>query len=393
MKNFFIQNRFVAFLLLSVLVGLTLHAQNGFVLIAIGQWTLQTSIWFAGIFWLLSLFVFYAALRVIFGFLAIPHFILQLMSRFQLQRAEQKMNQGMLDMAQGNWSRAEKNFVRGINFSEGFHLVNYLEAARAAQEQGAITRRDDYLKNAYDHNPESEVAIRLTQAQLQLEQGQTEQALANLTRLREIAPKHSYVLKLLKEVYVKLEDWSQLKEIFPALVRYQFVTSDEKKRFQIQIVQNELKQFMQDPSQLAKVWHDLSRKLQRTPALVLQYSKGLIEEGKSEIAAKLILKTLKYEWDDQLVLCYSQLNLANKKQQLDIAEKWLKQHSKNSALLFALGKICKQNQLWGKARSYLEAGIGIKPTAMAYQELAELFEKLGSNFEAAECYRKTAELS
>ena len=44
-------------------------------------------------------------------------------------------------------------------------------------------------------------------------------------------------------------------------------------------------------------------------------------------------------------------------------------------LLTVLGKLCIKQGLWGKARSYLETGINIKPTAEACLLLARLLEE------------------
>jgi len=43
--------------------------------------------------------------------------------------------------------------------------------------------------------------------------------------------------------------------------------------------------------------------------------------------------------------------------------------------------------LWGKARSYLDASIGITPRVDSYRELAELLELLGEDEAAMACYR------
>jgi HemY protein len=56
--------------------------------------------------------------------------------------------------------------------------------------------------------------------------------------------------------------------------------------------------------------------------------------------------------------------------------------------LLSLGRLCKHNKLWGKARSYLNASIGIKPHSDAYKELGQLLEQLNEHSQAVECYHK-----
>mgnify|MGYP000727120986 CR=1 FL=1 len=47
----------------------------------------------------------------------------------------------------------------------------------------------------------------MTQAELQLADQQLEQALATLKHLRSVAPKHTYVLRLLRRLYEQLGDY------------------------------------------------------------------------------------------------------------------------------------------------------------------------------------------
>ena len=46
-----------------------------------------------------------------------------------------------------------------------------------------------------------------------------------------------------------------------------------------------------------------------------------------------------------------------------------------------------QNQLWGKARSYLETSLGIRPDVVGYRLFGQLLEKMGESDAAAEAFR------
>ena len=50
-------------------------------------------------------------------------------------------------------------------------------------------------------------------------------------------------------------------------------------------------------------------------------------------------------------------------------------------------RLCLRNELWGKARSYLETVISIRPTPEAYQEYGRLLNQLGEGEAAADAYR------
>ena len=61
--------------------------------------------------------------------------------------------------------------------------------------------------------------------------------------------------------------------------------------------------------------------------------------------------------------------------------------------MLTLGKISSRNQLWGKARSYLESSIEQRATAEAYRLLGALLERLGEADEASDCYRRGLDLT
>jgi HemY protein len=73
---------------------------------------------------------------------------------------------------------------------------------------------------------------------------------------------------------------------------------------------------------------------------------------------------------------------------LQQAEHWLKGRENNANLLLALGRLAIRCELWGKARSYLQASLGSHELAETYRELGQLLDKLNEPELAADCYRK-----
>ena len=71
------------------------------------------------------------------------------------------------------------------------------------------------------------------------------------------------------------------------------------------------------------------------------------------------------------------------------AEAWLEQHPSDPNLLLALGRLCRRQQLWGKARSYLEASLSVWASAIAHIELARLLTALEES-EAAQRHFEAA---
>ena len=87
----------------------------------------------------------------------------------------------------------------------------------------------------------------------------------------------------------------------------------------------------------------------------------------------------------------TQLPLDNPAAQLKHAEKWYADHKESPELMLRLAQISLNNELWGKARQYLEACIECGGTVEAYRELGHLLEQLDEKEQALDLYRRGIE--
>jgi HemY protein len=127
--------------------------------------------------------------------------------------------------------------------------------------------------------------------------------------------------------------------------------------------------------------------MRKNPELVRAWIRGLKACGQSAKAEGVIRKHLKQSWDSELALEYSHLDIEDKARHLSHAEAWLVNRGNDPLLLLAVARLSMRNELWGKARSYLETSLSIKPSAEAYQLYGRLLEKLGESVNASEAFR------
>jgi HemY protein len=266
-------------------------------------------------------------------------------------------------------------------------LLNYLAAARAAQLQGEHTRRDDYLHLAHESMPSADVAVGLTQAELQLAHQQYEQALATLMHVRSLSPKHTYVLILLKKLYENLGEWQKLEEMLPDLKRRKVVNESDYQALENRVYHERLKQESSTLESLVHYWQTIPKGVRQQQGMLIAYCKTMLTLDAGSRIEPLIANSLLREWNSELVSLYGQIELANPSHQLAVAEDWLQHHQEDAGLLLTLARLSLQNKLWGKARSYLEASIGISPSAESYQQLGLLLERMGDDEEALRCFR------
>ena len=306
--------------------------------------------------------------------------------RYRSARSGQKMTRGMIAVAEGNFARGEKMLARAASTSDS-PLFNYLQAARAAHLQGHDDRRDEWLRLAYQETPEAANAVLLTQAEFQLDRGHNEQALATLRRLDENSRDHAHALALLGRLYFKLEDWDSLGELLPRLKKNGQLKPSTLDKWTIRVHKEALDR-AEDGAAVTAAWKVISRAHRSNPLLLEAYYGGLIRAGEHDRVEKELAGVLKSNWSGPLVRLFGLVESSDSSKQLKRAEGWLKNRGDDPDLLLTAARLCLRNELWGKARSYLETVISLRPTPDAYQEYGALLNQMGEADAAAIAYRE-----
>ncbi len=384
---------FIFFLLLtSVWLGIQLHQDPGYFLIAINHWTIETTLWVAIIGLALIFILLHLLLSLINWIAAIPTSFKSWLLKRRLQNAQAKTRQGLIEFSEGHWLEAKNHLIKALPDTDT-PLLNYLTAARAAQEMGDNQLRDDYLREAQQSMPEAKIAVELTQAQLQLANHQWEQALATLRHLQDLAPHHPYVLKLLMRLYEEVKDWPQLIALLPELKRKKVVSLERYNRLQhqgyLQVLLDLIKQ--DDPALLTNFMNKLPKNLHQDVALISAYCHYLLEKKHIKEAETLLRRALNKQFSEELIDIYGQIN--SSPDQLNFAKSRLKEQPHCAALFLCLGRLSQNNHLWGKAKHYFEQSIEFGASPKAYMALGKLLEQLNDHNGACAAYRQGLELA
>ncbi len=381
----------IIILIFSVWLGLRIARDPGLALFTYNNWSVEMPLWFAVLSLIVLMVIVYFLVRFLTGIDSSFYRWKNWLRWRRKNKAYSKTNRGLIELIEGHWRTAENYLLDGIPQSDT-PLINYLAAAKAAHELAAYDKRDAYLREAHVISPQADIAIGLTQAQLQFDQGQLEQALATLNHLRSIAPSHAVVLKLLQKLYVRLADWKGLLKLLPSLRKAKLLTPEHFSLFEMHVYQeilNSTANKTESLQTLHEFWKNVPRHLQKNPSLIACYVKQLLRfPGVSVEVEDLINRTLKKSWDSELVKIYGLLITDDSKKQLSHAEKWLKQYPNQAVLLLTLGRLCLRCQLWGKARSYLEDSLKLEAMSETYVEYGKLFEQLGDMSAAIQNYRE-----
>jgi HemY protein len=365
-------------------LGWAIYQDSGYVLISYDRFRYESSFWiFLGLIaclWLLAMVVHW-----LLGLLHASGTLVNPWSRrHRARRVAKASRSGLRELAEGQWSHA-LGHLRIAAEHDRQPLVHYLGAARAASELGEHEQSDELLRQAREREPAAGLAVGLTRAQLQIARGQYSEARESLTVLHNEHPRHPYVLTLLQQLYVQLQDWPALCRLLPELRRHRVLPPARLDELELLAWTAALEQVGQaqavtpeDAQQaLNQRWQSVPSKLRNEPLLVRAFADGLSRSGAEEKAEEVLYAALKRQFDDRLVERYGRVRGREPGRQLANAEAWLKAHPENPELLLALGRLSLRNEFWGKARDYLEASLRLEHRAETCAELARLLAQLG----------------
>ena len=378
----------VAVMVAGLLFGPQASGNKGYVLIALGNYTIESSVTSAVILAVL----FYGALLIVEWLLGRVFGLRRKTLGWYGSRRRRKANQqtvaATLAMAEGHYSQAEKLMIKGASNSDT-PLLNYLSAAKAAQARGDDARRDQYLQKAQEENPKAELALTLTQTQLQIEQGQYDTALAMLESVYALNPRHPMVLDQLRQVHLARQDWSALCDLIPALHKVGKLTPKQEEDLLQQAWCGRLQQAAGSLETLKAVWQDLPRKLRLEPELLACYGDLLRQLGADGEAATLWQEALRKQPMPQLLTRLPKLKLDSYQPLLALLQKQQGQPEVDTALaqLYLLA-----GQL-DDAQKLLEQEVERAPSAATYHALGQLMDKRRLTNKANEYYRQALELA
>jgi len=374
---------------LAIAIGSVVVKDSGYMLLSILGWKIETS---AILFFIVLFLVFilvYFLIRSLARALQLPKDIRIWKENKKQYLSEKYISDGLINMTEGNWKEAESKFCKAASNSKNPYIM-YLYAARTAEKMSALKKRDKYLKLAHTHNSDAALTIGLTQAELQLNQEQTVQAIAILNNLQEKWPDQIRTKQLLLEAYTFLNDWQAVIELLCSIEKNNSYTHDVIEDKKINAYAGLLKGagISKDEKKLNKLWGETPRKFKHKHRLIEAYISERLKFEDTIDCEVLLKDTIKRQWDRKLVRLYGLVIAKDLDKQLHTAESWLGTYANDPVLLLALGRICIRNSLWSKAKEYLQKSIDIQESSDAFFQFANLYQQQGDYKQAVIYYEK-----
>jgi len=355
--------------------GLLAHlllSDPGHVAIRVGQRLFETTVpvfvLMLGALWLL--------LRGLAAALTSRRRLTELRAERRRRRARADTQRALLDLAAGNWRRSEELLTRSAGDAES-PGVNYLVAARAADLQDAVTRRDDWLAQAQQVSPEERAPALITLAEMQMRRGQHEAALATLEQLDASGDLNSRGLELMARLVQKLGRGELLRNLGPRLRSAKELPEAQVNELLAQAELEELRAAggRGDPAAVEAAWNALPRNARRLPQAIVLHARARMDGGAHAEAERELRELVEETGDTAALRLYGELALPDPLAPLDRAETWLRKRPDDPEMLATCARLCLKAELIGKARSYLEASLARRPSAELALLLADVHDQ------------------
>ena len=382
---------FWVILLTALAVAITLGAryQTGYVLVLVHPYRIELSLSLLVAALLLAFVAGYFAVRLVARTLRLPSEVREYRERRRIDRAYRMLAEALRAYFEGRYAKAEKAANEVLEARE-FEGLAAIVAARSANELRAFERRDRYLARAAYYKDEDQAMRAIAQAELSLQERDHRQALAALASLPH---KHVAALRLELKAVQQSRTWDRYLTILDQLAHANALDEGHADELRRHATAQNLARKSRDAEALAAYWKRLERAERRDPVIAEAAVRAFAELGHNAEIPAIIEASLEESWDSGLVALYAEFPGQDIVRQIEQAERWLVQHPADATLLLTLGRLCVRQQLWGKARSYFEAGLSIEESYGGHMELAHLLDQIGDPETARTHYRRSLELA
>jgi len=373
---------------LAVGLSLAAHLNEGYAILVFPPYRVELSLNFAILLGIAGFALGYSLLRLVTQTLRLPLHVRAFRERRRSEKGRAAMLLALQALFEGRYARAEKAAGEAYELGEA-PALSALIAARAAGEMRELERRDQWLARAEGQNAGARQARLAVQASLLLDDRRYDEALEVLGELSESGPKRIATQRMLLKAHQRLGHWDEVRRLAAALGKRGVLAEVAATQLRITAQVEALRQQAGDASRLLACWQRIEDKLDaRIARTAAQLFIALADVHR---AGEIIKAALEAQWNESLVLLYADCQGSDTVGQIERAEKWLKARPRDRALLLTLGRLCLQQELWGKAKSYLEASLSEEASRGAHLALAQLFDRIDKPEDANRHYRASAD--
>lgn len=347
----------------------------GYVLIRLRGWRVQTSVLALAVILLLL----WGLLR---GLWQLARWPFGAVNRRHRRVSQRRLGEGLVALAEGRLGDAERDLGRAsrMDVLRGPALLAAAEAARFRGEPG---RALEALDQAAQTVPR---AARVLRARTLRVDGKPAEALALLVPEADSGALSPGGWRELVLAALASGDTRRAREALAPLQKSAALGHRGYLALEIQVLVASILA-VPDAAALNALWSQLPKNQRRLLAVIDAYARRAAALGMILPAMDELDSALRREWSSSLVETWGALGHEDLDARLRRAEGWLDVHPNDAGLLLALGRMCVRQQLWGKARKYLERSLALAPSVGAWEALGDMWAGQGDLTMAQRSYR------
>jgi HemY protein len=374
----------IAFVLIAaaaVTLALLFRLNTGYVLFVAPPYRVEVS-QNAFILIVIAAFVaLYALIRAAVRLAKLPAEVREGRRRRQLERFRGKQDAAVVALLEGRHGKARQYAQEALAIPQS-SPVAALVGARAALETRDWAAAAAMLERPDTRTTSLAVPRLMLEAELALERGQPAEALARLAELRREAGLHTAAQRLELRALTAAGRPAEIPALVDQLVKRKVYDPKQGDVLRASAHAEALAHLAHDAAGLRAYWARVPENDRLQPKVARAAARSFLQLGGDREAADLLARALEKTWDPGLLPLYAECRAPDATRQLETAERWLIAHNQDATLLFALGRLCERQQLWGKAQTYLEASLALDNHWRAHVTLGEMLAKLGRQDEA-----------
>jgi HemY protein len=374
-------------------VALLGRLTDGYVLWVMPPWRVELSLNLFVLLQLLILLVVYLALRAIAITLNLPRVVGEFRARRARARDEQMATEAVRLFWEGRYGHALKSAEKvgtdgAVGPATGLAALAGLKAAHALRDAAHIAK---WRLRAEEQDATGWRTARLmAEIRVALDARDFATAQAALDQLGTKERRQISAQRLALRLAQGCGDWQEMLKLTRLLEKHRALTPEQAQPLRLRAHRGVLDGMPDEPAQIVRYWNSVPTEDRTDLQLAQRAAHALAAAGACAESARLIEDYLDERWESVLLEDYARCPGGDVLGRIAHCEQWLHDHPNDAMLLLALGRLCAQRQLWGKAQSYLEASLAVEPTRAAHVELAQLLDGLEKSVLAERHYRAAA---
>jgi HemY protein len=371
---------------------------EGVVVLVVPPWRIEVSLVLFAAALAAAFAVLYLALRLVRYTLALPAQVRAYRERRRRDQAQLALAAALQAYYEGRYARSEKEASLAWEAGAAPGLAALI-AARAAHQLRQRERRDLWLERAAKVGEPMQAAMLLTRAELALDERDFRGARDALRSLHGAGPRNIAAARMLLRAERGAQNWDEVLRLASMLGKRAAIAPAIAEEYRVQAHIEMLARAAGDRAPLEACWRKVPGPDRLHPRVAAAAAGHATALGEAALAREILEDSLNADWNEALVAQYAELPPLEPQEldrearaRLERAERWLPAHAEDPRLLLALGRLCKQAGLWGKARDYLEASLSFERSRAVHLALARLADRDGRAGDAQKHHRLGAEL-